>query len=98
MAYMINMDQTPVYYSINLNKTIEVRGMRTVHIKSLKGKSKGWTVESTIMAPGLQLQLLIIFKVVKNGRIAWEFATGEYAIGPTYECQENTWMDKEYMM
>ena len=49
-AYVINIDKTAVYSSMHLYKILEVRGMRTVHIKSLKDKKKWCTVALTIMA------------------------------------------------
>ena len=47
------------------------------------------------MASGLQLQLLVVFKGVRIGRIAWEFVFCVYVIGPIYVCQQNAQMDKE---
>ena len=59
MAYMINMDQTAVYYSMHLNKSLEARGMHTVQVISSKDECKICRVDLTFTESELQLLPLI---------------------------------------
>ncbi len=60
--YILNMDQTAVYYSMQAKRTLSKQGQRTIFIRKAKDDSKRATAAFTITASGLQLQPCIVFK------------------------------------
>ena len=61
-AYIINMDQTPVLFSYDPKKTIEVVGRRTLHIKKSTCDTKRATCVLTVTASGKMITPLFGFK------------------------------------
>ena len=61
-AYIINMDQTPVPFSYDLKKTIEVVGQRTIHIRKSTCDMKHATCALTVTASGKMITPLFVFK------------------------------------
>jgi hypothetical protein len=61
--YVLNMDQTAVYYSMQAKRTLSKQGQRTIFIRKAKDDSKRATAAFTITASGLQLQPCIVLKV-----------------------------------
>jgi hypothetical protein len=97
LRFIINMDQTPVYFAMSVKQTLEVVGKKTIHVRTSLNDNKRATVAVTITADGMVLPLMVIFKGKPNGRIAkTEFAT--YPAPHCYHCQENAWMDKAVML
>ncbi len=95
-CFVINMDQTPVYFSMSSKRTLEVIGEKTIHIRTSMNDTKCATVAVTITADGTLLPSTLIFKGKPDGRIAKkEFPSGIYPATHFYKCQENAWMDKE---
>ena len=95
--FVLNMDQTPVYFSMCPKKTLEVVGTKTVHIRSSTSDTKRATVAVTIAADGTVLPAVVIFKGKPNGRIKkTEFAT--YPHNNQYHCQDAAWMDEVVML
>ena len=95
--FILNMDQTPVYFSMNAKRTLEVVGVKTVHVRTSTHDTKRATVAVTITGAGLVLPSMVIFKGKSNGRIARK----EFHDYPTihhYRCQDNAWMDEEVMI
>ena len=73
--FIINMDQTPVYFTMNAKRTLEVIGVKTVHIRTSTNDTKRVTVAVTITGSSAVLPSMVIFKGKPNGRIAkTEFA------------------------
>ena len=60
--YIINMDQTPIPFSYDPKKTIEVVGRRTIHIRKLTCESKRATCALTVTASGKMITPLFVFK------------------------------------
>ena len=60
--YILNMDQTPVYYSMHEKKTLEKKGAKTVNLRTSKNDSERITVGVTISADGDILPPTVIFK------------------------------------
>ena len=56
------MDQTPVFYSMHDEYTLEKKGVRTVNVRTAKNESSRITVAVTISANGDILTPMIIFK------------------------------------
>ena len=61
-AYIINMDQTPVPFSYDPKKTIEVVGQRTIHIRKSTCDTKCATCVLTVTASGKMITPLFVFK------------------------------------
>ena len=61
-AYIINMNQTPVPFSYDPKKTIEVVGQRTIHIRKLTCDTKRATCALTVTASGKMITPLFVFK------------------------------------
>ena len=95
--FILNMDQTPVYFSMSPAKTLEIVGSKTVHIRSSTNDTKRATVAVTIAADGTVLPAAVIFKGKPGGRIEEkEFPT--YPHNNQYHCQEAAWMDEKVML
>jgi len=97
MRYIINMDQTPVYFAMNAKRTIDVVGVKTVHMRTSTHDTKRATVAVSITGAGSVLPSMVIFKGKPDGRIARnEFS--DYPRNHQYRCQDNAWMDEEVMV
>ncbi len=53
--FVINMDQMPVYLTMNAKQTLDVVGKKTIHIHTSKNNIKGVTMAVTITADGTLL-------------------------------------------
>ena len=60
--FIMNMDETPVYFSMHPTKSVEKIGTKTVNIRIAKNAGQRATVAVGITASGIQLKSLIIFK------------------------------------
>jgi hypothetical protein len=85
--FILNMDQTPVYFLMSTKRTLEVVGKRTIHTRTLTNDTRQATMAVTIASDGTVLLLMIIFKGKHNGRIARSEFT-MYPAGHHYCCQE----------
>ena len=95
--FIMNMDQTPVYFSMNGKRTLNIAGARTIHIRTSTNDTKRATVAVTICADGTVLPSVVVFKGQPLGRIAkTEFAT--YPPNHQYHCQSAAWMDETVMI
>ena len=94
--YILNMDQTPVFFSMAPNTTLNVRGAQTVNVRSLSSLTIRCTVAVTVTASGKMLPPMIIFKGKPGGRIEREFDS--YPTGAVYMVQERAWMNEVCMM
>lgn len=93
---VINMDQSPIPYSFHASRTLEMKGTKTVHVRSSTADTKRVTLAVTVDAAGKMLPPMLIFKGTPNGRIAnREFGT--YPERGHYACQKKAWMDEEMM-
>ena len=95
--YIINMDQTPVYFSMESKKTLEVLGAKTVNIRVGTTDTKRCTYAAAITASGLQLQPYIIFKGTTHGKIAKK-EIPKYDKTMLYATQKKAWMDELCML
>jgi hypothetical protein len=99
LRFVINMDQTPVYFLMNAKRTFDVVGKKTVHIRMLTNDTKRVTMAVTITADGTLLPSTLIFKGKPNGRIVRaESPSGDYPATHFYKCQDAAWMDEEGMI
>ncbi len=99
LRFIITMDQTPVYFSMNAEQMFELVGRKTVHIRTSTNDTKRVTVAVTITADGTLLPSTLVFKGKPNGRIVRaEFPSGDYPTTHFYKCQDAAWMDKVVMI
>jgi len=97
--FIINMDQTPVPFTFNTNKTLERRGAKTVNIRKGTGDTKRVTCALTVTASGRMLAPHLIFKGVSNGRIVKkEIPNYPAYLGIYCSCQAAAWMDEDQML
>ena len=83
--FIINMDQTPVFFSMSSKRTLELIGKKTIHIRTSTNDTKRVTVAVTITADGTLLPSFLIFKGKPDGRIAKkEFPSDVYPDGPRH--------------
>eukprot|EP00522_Entomoneis_paludosa_P003477 CAMPEP_0172476392 /NCGR_PEP_ID=MMETSP1065-20121228/70355_1 /TAXON_ID=265537 /ORGANISM="Amphiprora paludosa, Strain CCMP125" /LENGTH=405 /DNA_ID=CAMNT_0013234613 /DNA_START=1634 /DNA_END=2851 /DNA_ORIENTATION=+ len=99
--FIMNMDQTPVYFDMSRRKTLERRGARSVPGRKSTCDTKRMTCAVFITASGLFLPTLNIFKGILNdrGRIVREFTNPALAYPQSefYSVQSNAWMDEQNM-
>jgi hypothetical protein len=94
--YILNMDQTPIPFTFNAKRMLEIVGRRTIHIRKSTNDTKRVTCALTVTASGRVLTPMLVFKGVPGGRIkSREFVT--YPDDMFYACQENAWMDEGAM-
>ena len=96
LRYMINMDQTPVFFD-ECKKTTRVDWMPNNSGSKTTSDTKRATVAISITLSGHTLTPAIVFKGTENGRIKEQ----EFSIWPTnmlYQMQKNAWMDKRVMV
>jgi hypothetical protein len=91
------MDQTPVPFSFQSNKTLEKAGIKTVHIRKSTSDTKRVTCALTVTASGRILTPFLIFKGSPKGRIVKK-ELPNFNKECIYACQENAWMDEEIML
>ena len=90
--FIMNMDQTLVYFSLNGKQTLNIAGARTVHICTLTCNTKQATVPVMICADRTLLPSVVVFK----GQPLSQIARTEFAMYPPnhqYHCQAAAWMD-----
>jgi hypothetical protein len=96
-CFILNMDQTPVYFLMSAKCTLEVIEKKTIHICTSTDDTKRATVVVTIAADGTLLPSMVVFKGQPKGRIVrTEFSS--YPTMNMYRCQANAWMDKAVMV
>ena len=95
--FILNMDQTPIPFTFNSQRTLEVVGRRTVNVRKSTSDTKRATFAMTVSASGKVLKPMLIFKGKRGGRIqSREFPTFPPDI--VYGCQDNAWMDEKAML
>jgi hypothetical protein len=94
--FVINMDQTPIFFCMLPRTTLERIGSRTVNVRTPTASTLRVTVAVTITANGDMLPPLFVFKGKPGGRISREF-TG-YPSGGVYTVQDSAWMDESIML
>jgi hypothetical protein len=94
--FIINMDQTPVFFSMTPKTTLQVRGSKTVSVRASSDSTKRITVAVTVTASGLMLPPYVIFNAKPNGRVERELAN--FPPGAHYAVQKNAWMDERVMI
>jgi hypothetical protein len=95
-CFIMNMDQTPVFFSMTPKTTLDEPGTRSVNVHASTGSTMRITVAVGVTAAGGILPLMIVYKGKPNNRIVHDFtdATKGYPAGCSYVCQDYAWMDE----
>lgn len=94
--YVINMDQTPIPFSLAGRSTLTLKGEKTVTVRASGNDKTRCTVCLTVCADGTKLKPMVIFKGTKEGRIAKkELPSSEYADKLVLAAQPAAWQDEE---
>lgn len=98
--FVLNMDETPIYWDMPMATTIASTGSSTVHLRRTHSETARISVLLTIAADGTKLPPYLIFKGKADGRIATrEFREpGRYPSGVVLACQPNAFNDEQNMM
>jgi hypothetical protein len=67
--FIINMDQTPVYFSMSSKRTLEVIWKKTIQICTSTNDTMRVTVAVTITVDGTRLLSTLVFKGKPAGRM-----------------------------
>ncbi|MCG7877729.1 MAG: hypothetical protein N0C90_15530 [Candidatus Thiodiazotropha endolucinida] len=57
-----NMDETPMFFDMPGNRTVDVKGATTVSVKTMGGEKSHFTVILSCMADGTKLRPAVVFK------------------------------------
>ncbi|KAG7344198.1 DDE superfamily endonuclease [Nitzschia inconspicua] len=96
--YIINMDQTPLPFSLAGQSTLELRGTRSVTVRHSCNNKTRATASLAVAADGSKLKPMIIFKGEPRGTIATrELPASQYANQLALCCQHAAWQDNENM-
>ena len=93
---VINMDQTPIPYSYHASRTLELKGTKTIHVRSSTSDTKRATLAATVSGSGKLLKPFLIFKGKTDGRIASK-ELQSFPDDCFYACQQKAWMDEKMM-
>jgi len=91
LAFIGNMDETPVSFDLPSNTTIDELGTRTVSIRTTGHERTNFTVVLTCMADGTKLPPLIIFKLKKIPK-------GNFPSGVIVRANPTGWMNENEML
>lgn len=81
------MDETPVQFDMLSNYTVDLRGTKTVTVKSTGHEKSRFTVVLSCLANGVKLKPMVIFKRKLMPKI-------KFPPGIIVHVQENGWMDE----
>ncbi|GFX66183.1 pogo transposable element with KRAB domain [Trichonephila clavipes] len=62
LSHIGNMDESPVTFEMIGNKTIDMKGAKTIHIKTTGHEKSHFTVVLSCLADGTKLKPMVIFK------------------------------------
>jgi len=94
--YIVNMDQTPLPFSLASDSTLSLVGESTVTVRATGNEKTRCTVSLSVCADGTKLKPMIIFKGERQGRIATkEFPTSQYRNDLVLAAHPSAWQDEE---
>ena len=92
LHYMVNMDETAIYFEDKHHSSIDVQGTNTVACRDSSSSSKRCTVCIAVAGDGTKLPPFVIFKGQKGARIASSLS------GLSATVQAKGWIDSETMI
>ncbi len=97
--YVVNMDQTPVYFTMAPRTTLKLMGNSTIHIVSIDGSTTRVSVIVGISASSKLFKPMLTFKERPTKQITLrEFQTCTNRNECLLTCQVKTWADEENLM
>ena len=97
--FVLNMDQTPIYFSMPPGRTLELQGSNRVGVRTTSNSTERATCSLCVSADGDKLKPMLIFKGQPNGRIAKrELPEFETRNDIFLACQENAWQNDRNMI
>ncbi len=97
--WVINMDQTPIWFSMAPKTTLDLKGTTTVSSRRCSEGGARFTCSLAISANGDKLKPFFIFKGTKDGEIATrELPQNRYRHDVVLCCQKSAWQDGENML
>ena len=72
------MDETPIWFDLPSNSTIDHKGTKTVTIRITEHEHSSFTVVLACMADGSKLPAICIFKLKNKNLLKEEFSHGIY--------------------
>ena len=94
--FIINMDQTPIFFSMVPNTMLNHVGDRSVNVHSSSSSTMRITVALTVTSAGGLLPPMFIFKAKPGGCVQRELSN--FPEGAVYTVHHNAWMDKSVML
>ncbi len=83
------MDETPIFFDMVGNVTVEAKGNKTVHIRTTGNEKNRFTCVLSVLANGTKLLPMVIFK---GKRLPHNLP-----LGIIVQMQEKGWMDEQIM-
>ena len=94
--FIINMDQTPNFFSMVPNTMLNHVGDRSVNVCLSSGSTMCVTVALSVTAAGGLLPPMFVFKAKPGGHVQRELRN--FPEGAVYTVQHNAWMDESFML
>jgi hypothetical protein len=94
LSMIINFDETPVYFDMIGNTTLNLKGKKTIFLKSTNSQKKRITAGLAVAASGHILKPIIIFKGTNKGIIKGVTNKMNYIL----KKNENSWITKELFL
>lgn len=96
---MINMDQSPIWFSMHPKTTLDLKGATSINGRRTSENGTRFTCTLAISANGDKLRPFLIFKGTKDGDIAtMELPTNPNRVAIDFCCQKSAWQDQENML
>ena len=95
--FIINMDQTPVWFTYDRPKTLDLIGTKTVNVRKSTNDTKRATLALTVTASGKVLTPFMVFKAVPGGSVETR-EVKKFPKEMKYTVQKNAWMDERAML
>ncbi|CAI7911515.1 unnamed protein product [Closterium sp. NIES-54] len=84
---ILNVDQTPIFLEMLVERTLEMKGARTVHVRSAGYEKERVTVMLAVTASGLKLPPYVVFKRKTIQKVP-------IPAGVVVRAQDKGWMDE----
>jgi hypothetical protein len=91
LAFIGNMDETPMTFDLPYNTTIDETGTKTVSIRTTGHERTNFTVVLTCMADGTKLPPIVIFKLKKIPK-------GNFSSEVIVRANQTGWMNESEML
>ena len=94
--FIINMVQTPIFFSMVPNTMLNHVGDQSVNVHLSSGSTMCVAVALTVTAAGGLLPPMFVFKAKPGGHVQQELRN--FPEGAAYTVQHNAWMDESVML